>query len=220
MLDMTKLFSLLALCFLQQGPPADDYTAATQPSIAPVSWELKFRYQDPKRVSVVMPGEDEPVLYWYMLYTVENPTDEEVQFYPQFTLVTDTLKVVPSEIRVSPEAFRAIQRRAKNPLLVTPDRMLGTLRRGADHRRHGVAIFRDFDPKAKEFTVYVSGLSGEMRRIKNPAFDEEQPESDKNKRYILLRKTLAIPYKFPGGESLRNRAVPERMVDGQKWVMR
>lgn len=217
---MLKLLATLILCLAPQSRPAEDYITATQPSLAPVSWELKFRFQDPQRVSVVVPGQKEPVLYWYLLYTVENAGKQEVDFYPQFDLVTDTLRVVPSEIKVSPEAFKAIQRRANDPLLLTPEKVVGRLQRGADRARHGVAIFRDFDPKAKAFTVFAAGLSGEVKRVKNPGFDSKKPESDKNPRYIVLRKTLAIPYKFPGGETNRSQSIPERVVDGLKWEMR
>jgi len=217
------LNSLAALMLsLAQAPatPVEHYTTATRPSVAPVSWELKFRFQDPQRVSVVVPGKDRPVVYWYLLYTVENPGRSDIEYYPHFELVTDTLKVVPSELRVSPEALQAIKRRSNDPLLLTPEKIVGTLQRGADRRRHGVAIFRDFDPTAKGFTIFVSGLSGEIKRVKNPGFDESRPEGPDNPRYMVLRKTLAIPYKFPGSVSTRGRAVPERVIDGLKWVMR
>jgi len=198
-------------------PTAGD---APTPAVAPVSWELKFRFQDPQRLSVVVPGHAEPVVYWYMVYSVENPTDAEVEFYPRFDIVTDTLKVVRSEVGVSPEAFRAVFARVGNPLLVAPERAVGRLLRGEDRRRHSVAIWPDFDPAAKAFTVYVAGLSGETARWRNPAFDPAGPENEVNPRYFVLRKTLAIPYRFPGSQSLRSRSVPERVTDRQEWIMR
>ena len=45
------------------------------------------RFQDPQRVSVRLPGSEQPTVYWCMLYTIENATDHEVDFYPQFSLV-------------------------------------------------------------------------------------------------------------------------------------
>jgi len=217
---MLKLLAILMLCLAPSKPESERYTTATQPSIAPKSWELKFRYQDPQRISVVIPGQKEPVLYWYVLYTVEDPAKHEVDFYPQFDLVTDTLKVIPSEVKVSPEAFQAIKRQTNDALLLTPEKIVGKLQRGADRVRHGVAIFRDFDPKAKGFTLFVSGLSGEMKRVKNPGFDKDKPEGPDNLRYMVFRKTLAVPYKFPGSEGRRSESTPERVIDGQKWIMR
>ena len=74
--------------------------AAPAPSLAPVSWELKFRFQDPQRVSVYVPGQAKPVVYWYMPYRIENLSRQEVEFYPQFDLVTDRLEVVKSASRL------------------------------------------------------------------------------------------------------------------------
>lgn len=220
MILVRNLFAVKALCVLF-AIPAVVWAVMPEPAAAPVSWELKFRYQDPQRVSVIMPGQSKPVVYWYMLYTVENAGDREVDFYPRFTLVTDTLKVVQSEIKVSPEAFQAVRRRSGDPLLLAPEKVIGRLLCGQDRAKHSVAIWRDFDPKAKGFKVYVSGLSGEVARLKNPTFDPKQPEDPvKNKRYYVLRKTLAIHYKFPGSESTRTLAVPQREVDQQKWIMR
>ncbi len=215
------MFNSLVLLGLLLSP-AEIPVAGTQPepSLAPTAWQLKFRYADPQRISVVVPGAKQPVVYWYMLYRIENQTDQEVDFYPKFELVTDTLQVIPSEIKVSPEAFRAIQRRSAQPLLVPPEQALGRILRGEDRARYSVAIWRNVDPKARAMTVYVSGLSGEMVRTKNPVFDESKPETDTNRRYFVLRKTLAIPYKLPGGQSLREAALPERLIGEEKWIMR
>lgn len=216
MLNLIPLLSI-AIAAPAAGPVLH---AATQPSIAPLTWQLNFRYQDPQRVSVMLPGQKTPAVYWCMLYTVDNPSDEDVEFLPSFELVTDTLQVVPSEVRVSPEAFRAIQRRSGDPLLVTPDRAVGPLLRGEDRARHSVAIWRNIDPKAREFKVYVSGLSGEMSRVKNPTFNAEKPEGPDNRRFFTLRRTLEITYKLPGGDSARASAVPERQTGDPKWIMR
>jgi hypothetical protein len=216
---MCNLLQAITLCLLSavSSQPAP---VAIEPSAAPMTWELVFRFQDPQRVSVVVPGKAEPVVYWYMLYSVENLGEQEVDFYPEFELVTNTLKVVQSEIKVSPEAFRAVQRRADDPLLVTPERAIGKLLRGKDRARHSVALFRDFDPKTTSFTIFVGGLSGEVKRVKNPAFDEGKPESRTNERYFTFRKTLSIPFKFPGSETTRASVIPDRLADKQQWIMR
>jgi len=194
--------------------------AAPQPSLVPKSWELNFRYMDPQRIVVTVPGRAEPVVYWYMLYTVENRTGEARDFYPTFELVTDTFNLVESEIGVSPEAFRAIQRRWNNPLLLEPARINGRLLVGEDRAKQGVAIFPDFDPAAREFTIYVKGLSGETARLRNPAFDPARPEDNRNPRFFILHKTLAIPYRLPGGGEARSLAVPQRLSREPQWVMR
>ena len=214
---MRKFLLASGLCILL-GAAALPLTGQVAPRDDPTPWQVTFRFQDPQRVSVFMPGRTEPIVYWHVLYTVENNTKSEIDFYPEFELVTDTLRKVRSERKVSPEAFKAVQRRAGDPLLLTPEKMVGRLLRGRERARHGVALFRDFDPKAKAFTLYVSGLSGRWGKIKNPAFDAKQPESKKNPRYFVLRETLAVPYKFPGSESLRSHAVPQRVVKDQRWI--
>lgn len=216
---MRKCLYFMALC-LVFAAVAQGLRAEPKPSPFPVSWELKFRFMDPVKVSVFLPGQSDPVVYWYMLYTVENGTDREVDFFPRFDLVTDTLQVIPSEIRVSPEAFQAIKRRSGDPLLLPPEKTTGRLLRGADQARHGVAVWRDFDPQVREFKIYVGGLSGEFVRVRNAAFDAERAEGEDNPRYFTLRKTLEIPYKLPGSVQTRRLATPERIADEQKWVMR
>lgn len=216
---MCNLLQYISLCMLSavSSQPAP---LAFRPAASPVAWELNFRFENPERVSVYLPDKQEPIVYWYMLYSVENRGDKEVDFYPDFELVTSTLQVVQDEIRVSPEAFRAIQRRADDPLLVTPERAMGTLLRGKENARHSVAIWRDFDPKATSFAIFVRGLSGEMRREKNPAFDASKPVEPGNERYFTLYKTLSIPYRFPGSEVTRSKVAPVRLADKQQWIMR
>jgi len=216
---MHKALKIMTLCALV-ATVSNVVRAIPQPALAPKSWELSFRFQDPKRVSVLLPGKDKPVVYWYMLYEVENGTEIEVDFYPAFELVTDTLKVAHSEAKVSPEAYRTVQRLAGDPLLVVPEKAVGRLLRGKDRARHSVAIWRDFDPKARGFTVYVAGLSGEVKRLKNPVFDPGKPESEANPKEFLLRKTLAVPYRFPGSQATRAGTIPERVPQEQQWVMR
>jgi hypothetical protein len=218
-LEMRKLLVVQVLCAASLAfgqAPANQ----PEPPLASSAWNLHFKFHDPQRLSVVEPGKTQPTVYWYMLYTVENQADQELFFYPEFQIVTDTLQVVNSGTGVSPEAYEAVFRRANNPLLLPPEKIAGRILRGKDRARHGVAIWKDFDPRAKAFTVHVSGLSGEVMRWRNPAFNPEKAESPKNQRYFLLRKTLAVPYTLPGSEAARSQSIPRRDVEGQKWVMR
>ena len=190
------------------------------PAIASLAWNLNLRFQDPQRLSVMLPGESAPTVYWYMLYTVDNPSDREIDFYPSFEVVTDKLEVIRADRGVSPEAYQAVYRRARDPLLLPPEKIAGRILRGKDQARHGVAIWKDLEPRAKGFTVYVGGLSGESTRWKNPAIDPGKPEGPGNQRYFLLRKTLAIPYSLASSEASRSIAVPQRLAEKQSWVMR
>lgn len=194
--------------------------AAPKPTLAPRSWELQCEFFDPARIAVTLPGDRQATTFWYMIYTVTNETGREVRFFPQFDLVTDTLAVVHGGDNVSPRVFDAIRERQRtlHPFLVKPLRASGRLLRGVDNARTSVAIFRDFDPAASKFSIYIAGLSGEVIRMPNPAFDATQPPSQKNLQFFALRKTLAIEYDIPGDLITREAADPIRV--GRKWVMR
>ncbi len=207
--------------------------AQPAPNVVPQGWELRFRYVVPQRISVTLPTEKEPRTFWYLLYTVENDSGELVQFLPTFDLMTDTMKVYPSDIEVHPAVYEAIIGRHKktHPFLTEPVRVVGRLLRGEDHARDSIAVWPDFDAKASRFTVYVAGLSGETKRLRNPRFDPAKPEMvaeklpdgstiDKvvNPKYFTLRKTLVLDYVLPGSEGTRARAKPQPQP--HTWTLR
>jgi hypothetical protein len=194
--------------------------AAPKPSLVARDWELAFEFRDPARISVVLPGDKQPTVFWYMLYTVTNETGREVLFYPQWDLVTDTLRVIHGGDNVSPTVFDAIRQRHQKqyPFLVEPLKASGPLLQGTDNARSSVVIFREFDPDAAQFTVFVAGLSGEVSRVANPAFNAKEPESAQNPQFFTLRKSLAIRYDMPGDLASRKSADPIRA--GREWVMR
>ena len=194
--------------------------AAPQPSLTPKSWELDFEFHDPARIALTLPGDTQPTTFWYLLYTVTNNTGGEAEFYPTFHLVTDTLQVVEGGSRISPRVYEAIRARHKKqyPFFVDPSAVFGVLKQGVDNRLASAAVFRDFDPQGSRFAVYVGGLSGELVRLANPSFDRLKVESDKNMRFFVLRKTLAIHYDLPGDSQTRARTVPTRVK--REWVMR
>ena len=194
--------------------------AAPKPSLTPKSWELTFEFRDPARIDVILPGDKHPTTFWYLIYTVTNEAGREVLFYPQFDLVTDTLRVVRGGDDVSLTVFDAIRERHRkqHPFVVAPLKASGKLLQGVDNARTSVAVFRTFDPEASRFTLYAAGLSGEVARASNPAFDPAQPVTEQNLQFFTLRKTLAIRYDIPGDLKSRKRAAPVRT--GREWVMR
>ncbi len=215
-LSKQSVFGFLWALLLSAGV----VTAAPKPSLVSKTWELAFDFHDPARITVTLPGESKPTVFWYVIYTVTNQTGREVLFYPQWDLVTDTLTVVHGGDNVSLTVFDAIRQRhlKQYSFLIEPLKASGNLLQGADNARTSVAIFREFDPQASHFTIYVAGLSGEVTRVRNPAYDAAQPESEKNLQFFTLRKTLAIQYDLPGDLESRRSAAPIRT--GREWVMR
>lgn len=195
-------------------------SAAPKAEVASTRWQLDFAFQDPQRFVIQLPGQNEPATYWYVLYTVTNRTGRDIQFFPSFRLVTNTLAVVEAGDEVSPSVYHAIleRHRPEFPFITPPHKVLGPLLQGEENARTTVAVFKDFDPESSAFTIYVGGLSGEMTRVPNPAFDANRPESDDNPRSFTLRRTLAVDYDFPGDTISRHTAQPVRR--NREWIMR
>lgn len=225
---LLRLASLLLACPL---PPAT--AAAPEPAPIPRGWVLDFEFQDPQRITLQLPGEPAPRTFWYLLYTVTNNTPAEVDFYPAFEIVTDTLQRIRSERNVSPLVFEAIKARHRDlyPFLEKPTMIIGRLRIGDDNARQGVAIWPDFDPAATRFSIFVRGLSGETAEIPNPAYDPARPATRRvalpdgttvvepvNPPTYTLYRQLEIRYDLPGDVVTRDEAQPVRT--GQRWVMR
>ncbi|MEK6675715.1 MAG: hypothetical protein AABZ47_08680 [Planctomycetota bacterium] len=183
------------------------------------SWLLDFQFHDPQRLSVRLPGDQEETTFWYVLYNVTNNTKMDIQFYPSFRLVTDTLQGVEGGADVSPIVYDLIaaQHKKEFPFLAPPAKITGLLLQGEENARASVAVFREFAREANSITIYVSGLSGEIVRVRNPAFDPKKSETEVNARAFLMRRTLAISYGLPGDDKSVTRAIPVRRT--RTWVM-
>lgn len=194
--------------------------AAPQPAKVTDRWQLDFAFHDLQRISLRLPGDDHETTYWYLLYTVTNNTGQDVQYFPSFELVTDTLQTVAAGVNVHPAAYEAIGKlyETQYPFYAPPHKVTGTLLQGEDNARTSVAVFQTFDDRADHFTIFVAGLSGEVERTTNPAFNANEPESDDNPRGFVLRRTLAIRYAIPGEPTTRALAMPMRKT--REWVMR
>ena len=207
----------LAALFCQSANWAQ---AAPEPAKAPQSWQLDFTFHDLQRIHIVLPGDSQPTMFWFLLYTVTNNTGQDVGFYPTFELVTDSLQVVRGGDNISPSVYDAIRSRYKKiyPFFRDPSWVSGKLLQGPDNARTSAAVFRNFDPQSNAIAIFVSGLSGEIDRLANPTFDPSQPTSADNMQSFLLRKTLTIEYTVPGDVQTRQTASPVRRK--REWVMR
>jgi len=235
---MLRLIAVLML--LAAGPDepgAKDGQAPVgegpEPAPVPISWELEFRYVPPRRIEVQLAGDQQPEVYWYLLYTVANTSGTTQYFYPTFELVTGELRLIETDMGINPLVFDAIRERHKrtHPYLVHPTKAIGELRAGADYARESVAIWRASDLSTTEFTIYVAGLSGEARVLRNPAYDPGRPETvttigpdgrerieTVNPKYFTLRKTLQLHYTLPASEQARGQVEPR--LDAARWIMR
>lgn len=202
-----------------------------KPAARTIAWEFDFRYVDLRRIDVHVGNRTQA--YWYMLYTVSNPSSQTQRFYPQFEILTDSLDVLPSDVGIPAAVYEAIRERHRltHKYLVHPTKAIGPLRSGSDNAIESMAVWPATAVQSNDFTVYVAGLSGEARLVPNPAYDPDQPEAKRvpgplgrpqavvvNPKAFTLRKTLAISYKLAGSAATRGFAQP--MPVRVTWIMR
>ncbi len=200
------------------------------PTPAPISkaWQLHFKFKDPQRMIVKLPGQARAETFWYIIYTVENDTGQDVVFLPEFMLMTDTMQVQEANIGIDPAVFQTIRQQYKPtyPWLEHPTRIIGKVLQGRDNARDSIAVWADFDPRASGFTVFVGGLSGETTSVPNPLFVPGKPGKLGKKgqaipRRFVLRKTLMVEYCMPSEPATKSRAKPYRCGQPQiQWTMR
>lgn len=189
--------------------------AYPEPSRVPLSWELKFKYAEPKRIVVEVPGEANPKAYWYVTYTVTNNTNEERQFMPAFYMLTKSGKLVRSDKGVPKIAFDKIKQASGNKLLMSPLQITGTLNVGEDQAKDGVAIWEEPDAEMGSFSLFISGLSGESTQLKD---DAGKPVNDAEGKPVILFKTLQLDYTVSGDEVYPG--IDPINKTHERWVMR
>jgi len=194
--------------------------ASPRPGTRPTAWQLDIDFHDPQPITVRLPGDEADTTYWYVLYTVTNNSGQDIPFYPTFVIVTDRLDTIEGGDGISPTVVDAVKARHRQvyQFFMYPAEVYGTLRQGEDNALTSAVVFQPPDPAVNQFTLLIGGLSGEIVRIKNRAFDVAAGESPDNARFLMLRKTLAADYHIPGDLETRGTAEPMR-VD-LKWVMR
>jgi hypothetical protein len=180
--------ALLVFTAIAPFPAQAEYP---KPSSYPISWELVFEHVKPKRITVQAPGDDHPVAYWYMTYHVINNTNKDrVLFYPVFELMTESGLVIRSDKDIAPAVFNSIKSLEHQlHFLQEANAIGGDLRQGEDQSKDGVAIWREPDPRMGTFSIFISGMSGESKVVK---------EDDKD---VTLRKTLQLTYRSSADEN-------------------
>jgi hypothetical protein len=191
--------------------------AAPEPAIipAPNEWTLDLRFEHLQQITVRLKDEKKPKRYWYMIMTLTNKTNHDVDFYPKCELMTDTFETVPA-VKGLPVVFEQIKKRYRHkyPLLESLESAGDKILQGEDNAKDIAIIWPDFDLKAKSLKIYIAGLSNEAVAIDHPT---EKNETGKPVK-IYLRKTLELSYKLGGDSAFRSVAKP--IFEGQRWIMR
>ena len=192
--------------------------AAPSPAIVQSAqqWTVDVRYEHPQQMQVRFEGQRHPVRFWYMIMTLTNETGDDVDFYPKCELMTDTFQIVSAGINVPPAVFDQVKRRHQKqyPFLESIDKTSNKVLQGQDNVKDVVIIWADFDPKAKNVSFFVAGLSNETIELAHPIDKDEEGNAKK----VFLRKTLELDYKLGGDPLFRSDAILK--FKEQNWIMR
>ena len=214
-----KALALVAVTLL--AAPA---LTAPKPSVISTSWELDFKYDDPKVVAIQIPGEPAPRVFWFMHYTVTNQTGQDRVFVPQFTIATETGQVIEADKKVPSYIFEYLKKLLNIPLLKDATGMTGKLAQGQDNAKEGLAIWSDIDPAAGSMRIFIGSICGETAEIKLPApitvteMDTQGRPRQVVKEKIVLTKTLQLDYSVPG-EAAARVSSPVKLLE-KTYVMR
>jgi hypothetical protein len=191
--------------------------AAPKPAILqrPGQWTIEVKFEHPQQI-VVPWGGDAQSRFWYMILTVTNRTGRDVEFYPKCDLMTDTFQVLPAGQGVPPIVTQQIQQLygATYPFLEPVDKVDNRVLQGEDNAKEIIVAWRDFDPQAASFKVFVGGLSNETAIVPHPVAVDQSGQ----RVQVFLRKTLELSYLLHGDPAIR--AAVETVYNGQTWIMR
>jgi len=174
-------------------------------------WTFDFQFEHPHPIVVKRPG-GEPEVYWYLVYTVTNRSEEARNFIPAFTLYTDQATV--RRAGLFPAVYEAIKANRKIRFLEPTADLHTKIMPGEGSARTGVAIFAPLDRETDRFTIFCEGLSGRYIERPNLKAAADTPEDE---RVVRLRKTLALTYRLPGDKWWLNLDQPTYVSRTWTW---
>ncbi|MFA5252453.1 MAG: hypothetical protein WC454_07700, partial [Phycisphaerae bacterium] len=176
-------------------------------------WMLDVRFENPQQIT--LEGAT-PQRYWYTILTLTNKSGKDVEFYPVVELVTDTLQVVGAIKGTSAVLFEKIKNRhqGKYPFLQLLENTGDKILQGQDNTVDVAVIWPDFDPNAKNVSIFITGLSNETVAVDHPT----DKDKDGNPVKIYLRKTLQLDYSIAGDPKFRSGQ--KLKFENKTWVMR
>jgi hypothetical protein len=146
------------------GKPSVREGVATSSSIPALNWQLDFR-PGPLRLFV------DPVdgtKYWYFTYKVVNRTGRDRMWVPRFEFFTDEGEIKVSGKSVPSRVTDGIATMLGNPLLEDQNAILGDILVGEEHAKEGLVIWPAGTAESNEFSIFVTGVSGKVRKVPDP----------------------------------------------------
>jgi hypothetical protein len=191
---------------------------APEPAIVPGprDWTVDVRFEHPQQITLELGDRSKPRRFWYTIVTLTNNERQDVDFYPRCELMTDTFQITRSGKGASPELFELIKRRHKTryPFLEPLERVGNKILQGEDNARQIAVIWPDFDARAKNIKIFMTGLSNETVVLDHPVAKDETGKPVK----VYLRKTLELNYALRGDTSLRSDV--KLNYKDKRWIMR
>jgi len=192
--------------------------AAPKPAIVPGpgQWTIDTVFTHPQQIVLRGGGDGQSTRFWYTIITLTNNTRSDVDFYPKCDLMTDTFRIIPAGKGVTPVVFKQIKRRheSRYPFLEPLEKVGNRILQGEDNTKDIAIIWPDFDIRAKNIKVFITGLSNETAAIDHPIAKDEMGRPIK----VFLRKTLELNYSLRGDPALRSDV--KLAFKGKRWIMR
>ncbi len=192
--------------------------AAPKPAIVPgpAQWTVDTEYTHPQQIILQSTADNKPMVFWYIIITLTNNTDDDVGFYPKCDLMTDTFQIIPEGKDVIPAVFKRIKLRhqSRYPFLEPVSGADNKLLQGEDNTKDIAIIWQDFDVRAKNITLFITGLSNETAVIDHPVVKDQSGQPQK----VFLRKTLELKYAVKGDPASRYGVSVD--FKGKRWIMR
>jgi hypothetical protein len=184
---------------------------APEPSPVPKRWELEI-HPGALRMAVVDVPDLGPRAFFYLTYKVTNGGTQDLLFAPAFELATDeTGEPLRSGREVPVAVTRAVMERLANPLLEDQIGIVGTILRGSENAKEGVAIWPVPNMRISDLTIYAGGFSGETTTI-------ELPDAKGKAEKKILRKTYMMRFRMPG--EINPGGGQEFWPYESRWIMR
>ncbi len=192
--------------------------AAPEPAIVqdPGRWTLDVTFEHPQQVVLQSGTESKPRRFWYTIITLNNKTNDDVDFYPKCELMTDTFQIIPAGRYVPPVVFEQIKSRHQSeyPFLEPLEKAGNKVLQGEDNAKDIAIIWPDFDVQARSIKIFMTGLSNETVVINHPVKKNQTGKPV----MVFLRKTLELSYNLRGDPALRSDV--GIVYKGKRWIMR
>jgi hypothetical protein len=191
--------------------------AAPEPAIipGPRDWTLDVTFEHPQQI-VVRTEKGQSLRFWYTIVTLTNKSGQDVDFFPNCELMTDTFHIFPAGRNTPTGVFEGIKRRhlRKYPFLEALDKAGNKMLEGEDNAKDIAVIWPDFDKQVKNIKVFITGLSNETAAIDHPVAKDAAGKAVK----VYLRKTLELNYSLSGDAALRSDS--RLNYKSKRWIMR